>query len=164
MASHTSAAVDDNTLQSLVSTTPNPRYGRLAALGWLHFLNDGSANYLPGILPAMLISLGLDVNLAGAAMTALIAGQSLMLATGWLADRLGGRSLVLIGVIGTSVGGALLGLAPTAWVLFVLLVLMGVFNALFHPQAMSTARTLGGNRQGLCMSLYLIGGEIGRGL
>lgn len=165
MASHTPAvAVREGSLQRTAATTERPRYGRLGALGWLHFLNDGSANYLPGVLPAILISLGLDVNLAGAAMTALVAGQALMLVTGWLADRLGGRWLILVGVIGTSVGGALLGLAPSAWTLLVLLVLMGVFNALFHPQAMSTARLLGGNRQGLCMSLYLIGGEIGRGL
>lgn len=164
MASHTSAVTDGNPSRVVANATARPRYGRLTALGWLHFLNDGSANYLPGVLPAILIALGLDVNLAGAAMTALVAGQILMLATGWLADRLGGRSLILIGVIGTSIGGALLGVAPSAWTLLVLLVLMGVFNALFHPQAMSSARLLGGNRQGLCMSLYLIGGEIGRGL
>lgn len=158
------AAGESPSQHTPLTAIERPRYGRLGALGWLHFLNDGSANYLPGVLPAILISLGLDVNLAGAAMTALVTGQALMLATGWLADRLGGRTLVLVGVIGTSIGGALLGLAPSAWALLTLLVLMGVFNALFHPQAMSAARLLGGNRQGLCMSLYLIGGEIGRGL
>lgn len=164
MASPISNTVGRSVSQSPISASSNPRYDRLAALGWLHFLNDGASNYLPGVLPAVLISLGMDVNLAGAAMTALMTGQVLMLVSGWLADRLGGRSLILVGVIGTSLGGALLGLVPTAWVLFVLLALMGVFNALFHPQAMSAARILGGNRQGLCMSLYLVGGEIGRGL
>jgi Arabinose efflux permease len=141
-----------------------PDYGRLGALGWLHFLNDGAANYLPGVLPAVLLALGLRVGLAGAVMTALLIGQTLQPATGWLADRVGGRSLILAGVLGTSLGGALIGLAPTPILLLVLVLLMGVTNSLFHPQAIAGARLLGGHRQGFSMALFLVGGEVGRGI
>ena len=34
----------------------DPHYLRLSILGWLHFLNDGAANYLPGVLPAVLVA------------------------------------------------------------------------------------------------------------
>lgn len=149
---------------SVSSHRRRPRYDRLATLGWLHFLNDGSANYLPGVLPAVLISLKLDVNLAGSMMTALVVGQALQPATGWLADRIGGRSLIIIGIAGTSLGGALVGLVPSPALLVALLFSMGCANALFHPQAMAGARSSGGDRQGLSMSLYLVGGEVGRGL
>lgn len=145
-------------------TQNTPDYRRLSSLSWLHFLNDGAANYLPGVLPAVLIGLNLSVGLAGAVMTALLIGQALQPATGWLADRIGGRMLIVIGVLGTSIGGALIGLAPSPWTLAILLLAMGVANALFHPQAMAGAGQLGGSRQGSSMALYLVGGEIGRGL
>lgn len=147
-----------------VETQNTPDYRRLSGLSWLHFLNDGAANYLPGVLPAVLIGLNLSVGLAGAVMTALLIGQALQPATGWLADRIGGRVLIVIGVLGTSIGGALIGLAPNPWTLAILLLAMGTANALFHPQAMAAAGFLGGSRQGSSMALYLVGGEIGRGL
>lgn len=43
---------------------------RLTGMSWAHFLNDGAANYLPGVLPAILISLNLSVALAGTIMAA----------------------------------------------------------------------------------------------
>jgi len=141
-----------------------PHYGRLGALSWLHFLNDGAANYLPGVLPAVLLAHQLDRGLAGAVMTALLAGQMLQPATGWLADHLGGRSLVIAGVLGTSLGGACLGLAPSTETLIALLVVMGITNSLFHPQAIAAARRVGGPRQGFSMALFLVGGEVGRGI
>ena len=141
-----------------------PDYTRLSGLSWLHFLNDGAANYLPGVLPAILLSLNLSVGLAGAVMTALLLGQTLQPVTGWLADHYGGRHLIIIGVLGTSLGGALIGLATSAWILAPLLLLMGVANSMFHPQAMAGARSLGGERHGFSMALFLVGGEIGRGV
>lgn len=136
----------------------------LGALGWLHFLNDGAANYLPGILPAVLIGLKLDVSLAGVVMTALVFGQALQPVTGWLADRYGGRRFLVIGLLGTSLGGALLPLLPSAWMLWPVLLIMGCTNSIFHPQAMAGARRVAGDQQGLAMSIYLVGGEIGRGI
>lgn len=136
----------------------------LGALGWLHFLNDGAANYLPGVLPAVLIGLKLDVSLAGVVMTALVFGQALQPITGWLADRYGGRRFLAIGLLGTSLGGALLPLLPSAWMLWPVLLIMGCTNSVFHPQAMAGARRVAGDQQGLAMSIYLVGGEIGRGI
>lgn len=42
-----------------------PQYGKLLILSWAHFLNDGAANYLPGILPVILVSMGLSTSFAG---------------------------------------------------------------------------------------------------
>ena len=141
-----------------------PEYDRLAGLSWLHFLNDGAANYLPGILPALLFALGLNAELAGAAMTALMVGQALQPVTGWLADYYGGRAFVIVGMIGTCLGGALIGLIPSPWLLMPVLLMMGCANSLFHPQAMAITRTLAGGRTALSMALFLVGGEIGRGV
>jgi len=141
-----------------------PHYGQLASLGWLHFLNDGSANYLPGILPAVLLSLHQSVTLAGSVMSALLIGQALQVVSGWYADHIGGRGFIVAGVLGSSLAAALIGLAPSLTLLIPALMLIGISNALFHPQALAGARHLSGTRRGLGMSLFLVGGELGRGL
>ena len=142
----------------------SPQYKRLAGLSWLHFLNDGSANYLPGILPAVLLALHQSTELAGTVMSALLIGQALQVFSGWFADHIGGRWFIICGVLGSSVAAAMIGLAPTIWMLIPALVLIGMSNALFHPQALAGARSLSGARRGLGMSLFLVGGELGRGV
>lgn len=137
---------------------------RLAALSWGHLLNDGSTNYLPGILPAVLATLGQPVEMAGVIITALTIGQVLQPITGRIADRMGGRSLIIVGLTMTSIGGGLIGLVHTTWVLIVLVVLIGVGNALFHPQALAGVRSVMEGRHGLATSVFMVGGEIGRGL
>jgi FSR family fosmidomycin resistance protein-like MFS transporter len=138
--------------------------GRLLGLSWAHLLNDGAANYLPGVLPAVLVSLHEPVRMAGVLIAALTIGQALQPVTGWLADRLGGRALVVSGLTISSVGGGLFGVAHSTWLLAVLLLLVGIGNAFFHPQALAGVRSLLHGRQGLITSAFLVGGELGRGI
>ncbi|HET7312889.1 MFS transporter [Salinisphaera sp.] len=137
---------------------------RLAGMSWSHFVNDGAANFLPGVLPAILIGLDLPVTLAGTLMAALLIGQGLQPFVGLLGDRIGGRALTLLGLLGSSIGAGLVGLASTPATLIAVLVLIGVANAMFHPQALAGVRQLAATRQGLAMSVFLVGGEIGRGV
>ena len=137
---------------------------RLAALGWAHFLNDGAANFLPGVLPLILIDLNLSVGLAGSIMGALLIGQGLQPFVGLVADRLGGRALIAAGLLGSSLGGALIGWVDGIVSLVVVLVIIGISNSLFHPQALAGVRRLAVHRPGGAMSAFLVGGEIGRGV
>lgn len=137
---------------------------RLLGMSWAHLLNDGASNYLPGVLPAVLVALGQPVRLAGALMAALIIGQALQPVAGWVADRTGGRAMMVLGLLLSSLGGALLGVVPNVWVLVVLLLLIGAGGAMFHPQALAGVRTMLSGRQGLWTSAFLVGGELGRGL
>lgn len=116
------------------------------------------------MLPAVLATLGEPVRMAGVLVTALTIGQALQPLTGRLADRLGGRSLVLLGLFLSSAGGGLLGLAHSTWLLIVLLLLVGVGNSFFHPQALAGLRSVLEGKQGLLTSVFLVGGELGRGL
>ncbi|MDN5790003.1 MAG: MFS transporter [Micrococcales bacterium] len=137
---------------------------RLLAMSWSHLLNDGAANYLPGVLPVILIAMGEPVRMAGAFMAALIVGQALQPVTGWVADRTGGRSLTTLGLFLSSLGAALLGVAPSTPVLIVVLLMIGAGGALFHPQALAGVRSMVRGRQGLPTSVFLVGGELGRGI
>lgn len=138
--------------------------GRLVCMSWAHLLNDGAANYLPGILPALLVNLHQPVSMAGAFMGALIMIQSLQPLAGRLADHLGGKSLILVGFTLSVTGGALLGFSPNIWAVVAVLAMIGAGNTLFHPQSLAAVRRLPGKRTGARMSFFLIGGETGRGM
>src|SRR5699024_5034827 len=96
-------------MTSAKQSSPPANESRLFGLAWSHFLNDGASNYLPGVLPAILISLHLSVSYAGVFMAALIVGQGVQPLVGLVADRIGGRAFVVAGLFGTALGGALIG-------------------------------------------------------
>ncbi len=137
---------------------------RLVALTTAHLLSDGAGNFLPGVLPAVLVVLGQPVSMAGALVAALSIGQVLQPLVGWVADRVGGRILPPLGLLLTSVGGGLVGVAPTTGVLIALLLAIGVGSSLFHPPSLASIRRMAGPRTGLAISVFLVGGELGRGL
>ncbi|MGH2842221.1 MAG: MFS transporter, partial [Solirubrobacteraceae bacterium] len=140
------------------------RNNALLSLSWAHLLNDGASNYLPGVLPAVLVSLHDPLSLAGVLTAALIAGQAAQPLTGWLADRVGGRLLSPLGLLMSSLGGGLIGLAHSTAALVGLLLVIGLGGAAFHPQALAAIRRMGGSGHGLRTSIFLVGGELGRGL
>ncbi|MGH3098055.1 MAG: MFS transporter [Streptosporangiales bacterium] len=138
--------------------------GRLLALSWAHLLNDGAANYLPGVLPAVLVSLDAPVQMAGVLVASLIIGQALQPVVGWIADRVGGRGLTVFGLLLSSTSGGLLGIAHATWLVIVLLLVIGIGGAMFHPQALAGVRSMLHGRAGFLTSVFLVGGELGRGL
>lgn len=137
---------------------------RLGSLTWAHLLNDGAANYLPGVLPAVLVALHEPVQMAGVLVAALTIGQALQPVVGFVADRIGGRALIATGLFLSSLGGALLGVAHSIGLLVALLLLIGLGSAFFHPQALAAVRSMLQGRRGLLTSLFLVGGELGRGI
>jgi len=137
---------------------------RLAGMTWAHMINDGAANYFPGVLPAILAGAHAPLGLAGSLVAAMAIGQALQPLIGWISDRVGGRAILVGGFAMTSVGGALLGETHSLAVIVVLLLAVGVGTSLFHPQALAGVRRLTAGRRGLRTSFFLVGGELGRGL
>lgn len=133
-------------------------------LAWAHFLNDGAANFLPGILPALLVALGIPIGYAGAVMGILVVGQGLQPLTGALADRWGWRGMSALGLAGSSLGAAWVGWVHTPAALLGALVVIGVSNSLFHPPALANVRRLSTGTGEAAMAEFLVGGEVGRGV
>jgi FSR family fosmidomycin resistance protein-like MFS transporter len=138
--------------------------GRLALMAWAHFLNDGYVNYVPGVLPVLLVALKIPVALAGSLVLMLQLAQLFQPVAGWWADKLGGRRFVLAGLAMSMAGASLVGLVPNYWSLLAVLLVAGMGSTIFHPPAMASARLLARRRHGLVMSVFLVGGELGRGL
>ncbi len=137
--------------------------GRLAVMAWSHFLNDGGAFFLPGILPAVMKSLHQPLVMVGPIIMAVYIGQILQPLAGILADHWGGKAFVILGLM-TCIGMAsLVGFSPNVWVLIMLVLLSGLGSTAFHPQALAAARSVSGRRNALGMAVFLVGGELGRG-
>lgn len=141
---------------------PAGKRSRLLGLSWAHLLNDGAANYLPECCPRCWSPCTNQSVWRGADSGAHYrpgppAGD-------WLADRLVGRALTVSGLTVSSLGGCLFGVAHSTWLLVVLLLLVDIGNAFFHPQALAALRSVVHGRQGLFTSAFLVGGELGRGI
>jgi FSR family fosmidomycin resistance protein-like MFS transporter len=128
----------------------------------MHFVNDGLSSFLPGVLPYLAAHRGVPLAWAGALMTALLIAQTAQPFAGLWADRLGGRRLVVWGPVLAAGATVALALLPSAAALVAALFLIGVGSTLFHPQAIAAARAVAAERAGTLMSVFLVGGELGR--
>lgn len=129
-----------------------------------HLVNDGLAQYLPGILPLIAVERHIPLFLLGSLMTAVLIGQMLQPLAGLLADAMGGRLLMLGGPALSALGTLGVSFGTSYPVIVLSLLLSGIGSTLFHPQALASARRMAGPRQGLSMSTFLIGGELGRAI
>ncbi len=81
------------------------------------------------------------------------------LPAGWLADRIGPRFMLTIGIAGVALAGILIGLSPTYIILALFLVLLGLAGGGYHPAAapLISASVKTENR-GRALGIHQIGG------
>jgi MFS family permease len=85
------------------------------------------------------------------------AGQ---LPAGFLADRVGPRILITIGILGVAVAGVFVGLSQTFIMLLVCLVLMGLLAGGYHPAATPLiSKSIPEQQRGRALGFHLIGGN-----
>ncbi|MBI2833686.1 MAG: MFS transporter [Acidobacteria bacterium] len=127
-----------------------------------HLVVDGYGNIYAPLLPLLIPRLGLSLAMAGTlALAFQLAASVAQLGFGHLADRWRPRVLVMAGPAVAVVILSLVGLAQSAAMLALILVAGGLGCAAFHPPAAALAHKLGGNQQGLAMSVYITGGTLG---
>jgi len=128
-----------------------------------HFLVDGYGNILVPLLPLLIPQLNL--SLAGAGMLQMcfqLANSVAQLGFGHIADRWRPRLLLLAGpIVGVTIM-PLVGLAPNAWTLALVLVLGGLGGAAFHPPAAALVHRDAGRYRGLAMSFHITSGTLGQ--
>ena len=113
------------------------------------------------LLPYIRDEFALDYTRAGFIISAfgVIYGVS-QLPAGWLADRLGPRILLTIGIAGVGATGLLAGIAPNYIVLVIALVLMGILGGGYHPAATTLISAIEkpGTR-GQALGIHMVGGS-----
>jgi FSR family fosmidomycin resistance protein-like MFS transporter len=81
---------------------------------------------------------------------------------GSLADRISVRWLLVLAPALTAVPMSLIGVAPTYGMLLILMVFAGISVSVFHVPAPVVVARMSGERKGLGMSFFMVGGEAAR--
>lgn len=107
--------------------------------------NDFKLNYTQASLVVSAFSLSYGIN---------------QLPAGWLADRIGPRILITVGICGVSLAGGLVGLSHTYVMMIVFLVLMGAAAGGYHPAAAPLiSASVEPQKLGRALGFHLIGGS-----
>ena len=124
-----------------------------------------SHHLIPGLLIPLLPYIRDDLSLTYTQTGWLVSAYSLaygisQLPAGWLADRIGPRIVLTVGVAGVGVAGLLIGLAPTYVILALLLVLLGMAGGGYHPAAVPlVSASVEAKNRGRALGLHQVGGS-----
>ncbi len=80
---------------------------------------------------------------------------------GWISDRWGIQWFIPAEIVWTGILMGVVGLVPNYWALILVLTLTGVGTAAFHPVASMAAAYASQAQQGLGMSIFSAGGNLG---
>lgn len=146
-------------------TTPRLALGGaslVAVLAASHAAADIPFSAVSALVPTIQARFGLTESVLALLVATLSFGASVTQPLfGALADRVGPRLVGAAGVVLSSALLALVGIAPSVWLLLGLLLAGGFASAAMHPAFTSLSRSTGASRPGLAVSLYSAGGTFG---
>ena len=148
--------------------TPEEHSDRRSLLGFsfLHFMNDIHTNALPTIIPMLVQSISISLGQAGLLNAVFgltnIFGQPI---AGYFADRQKKPWLAVWAPMLSIAGATLLPLAPSYAIAFILIAIMTIGTAAFHPQGLGRAGSSAGSRDlAFFISLFAACGSFGSAL
>lgn len=119
-------------------------------------------NALPiPLLPFIREEFALDYTQAGLILSAFNITYGIsQLPAGWLADRIGARLIIAIGICGVAFCGLLLGLSTTYFMMIIFIIIMGILGGGYHPTSPSLIFTfVKPKNRGRALGLHMIGGS-----
>ncbi|WP_440766145.1 MFS transporter [Natronorubrum sp. DTA7] len=150
-------------------TDANPRFRRggtryiVGAVSAAHFLSHVYLLAFPPLFPLLGAEFDLTTAQLGLLVTAIyLPTLFLQIPLGELVDRIGAKRILVGGLVVTSLGVALSGLATSYWLLLAFAFLSGIGQSVFHPAdyALLESVTTSEN-QGKAFSLHTFGGFAG---
>lgn len=142
---------------------PQIQYSKIGVLSLAHMLNDLYSNYLPQLVPfLMILNPNFTVTRAAILVSAFTITSSLVQPFfGYYLDRQGKRWLVYVGTLWMSIMLSLTGIVQNYVVLVILAALAGLGTAAFHPQASTMVNVLSGDRKAVLLSGFVAFGNFG---
>ena len=138
--------------------------GGVITVAAAHSVHDTYSAFLSPLLPILIANLDITKTAAGV-LTVFYQGPSLLQPLiGHLGDRVNLRLLVVAAPSLAAVAFTLLGLTPSYGLLALLLVLAGLSSAGLHSIGPVLTGQMSGRSLGRAMSIWMVGGEIGRTL
>ena len=136
--------------------------GKVATIATGHSLHDTFTAFLPPLLPVLIEKFGLVKMQAGLLSVFLQTPSLLQPFIGYVADRKALRVFVAATPAITAVAMSFIGIAPSYTLVALFLLVAGFSSAVLHSTGPVLAGRLSGDRLGLGMSFWMVGGEIGR--
>jgi MFS transporter, FSR family, fosmidomycin resistance protein len=127
-----------------------------------HFIHDVYSSFLAPLLPLLIEKLSMTLTQAGLLSTVMQLPALINPWIGSLADRISVRWFLILAPALTAIPMSLIGVAPTYGMLLVLMLFAGISVAVFHVPAPVVVARMSGNRKGLGMSFFMVGGEAAR--
>ena len=126
-----------------------------------HFAHHMLTALVIPLLPFIRDEFALDYTRSGLMLSAFALSYGLgQLPAGWLADRIGPRILITIGISGAALFGLLVGLSQTYIMMIVFLVLLGLTGGGYHPSVVPLISTsLEPKNLGRALGLHQLGGS-----
>src|SRR5919108_305861 len=132
----------------------------LLALG--HFVVDLTQGALPAVLPFLKDRHGLSYAETGTIVLAANLTSSIIQPLfGYLADQAVRRWILPTSIVVAGAGMALTGVARDYTSILLLVVLMGLGVAAWHPEGYRTATGVAGDRKATALSYFSLGGNVG---
>ncbi|MDD5081915.1 MAG: MFS transporter [Dehalococcoidales bacterium] len=127
-----------------------------------HYSHHVLSALLTPLLPSIRDEFALDYTRAGWIVSAFTLSYGIsQVPAGWLADRIGPRVLLAVGVAGVALAGLLAGLSPTYVTLAGSLILLGIAGGGYHPASAPLVSTLvKPENRGRALGLHQIGGTL----
>jgi FSR family fosmidomycin resistance protein-like MFS transporter len=139
-----------------------PRAGLIGLLALGHFVVDLTQGALPAVLPFLQSRHGLSYAETGTIVLAANLTSSIIQPLfGYLADQTVRRWILPTSIVVAGVGMALTGVASDYTSLLLLVVLMGLGVAAWHPEGYRTATGVAGDRKATTLSFFSLGGNAG---
>lgn len=136
--------------------------GRVLAVTTGHLTHDTFPAFLSPLLPLLIDKLSITRAAAGSLMLFVQGPSVIQPLVGRLADRINLKLAVILAPAVTATAMSLIGIAPSYIWLALFLTIAGVSSAIFHGVGPALAGSFSGNRLGRGMSIWMVGGEIGR--
>ena len=137
--------------------------GRVITLSLGHWIHDSYTAFLSPLLVVFKETMGLTNTAAGFLSVIMQEASLLQPLIGLAADRFNVRYFMILAPAVTAVAMSLLGVANSYAALAVLLIIAGISSACLHAVGPVMAANVSGRRKlGLGMSIWMVGGELGR--
>ncbi|MEA1892035.1 MAG: MFS transporter [Campylobacterota bacterium] len=135
---------------------------QVGTISLAHLAHDTYSSFLAPILPLLIEKLGISLYLVAFLDIARKLPSLLNPFFGLLAERTDARYFVILSPALTAMVMSLLGLAPSYEILIILLIISGISSTLFHIPSPGIIKASSGDKIGMGMSLYMVGGELAR--
>jgi MFS transporter, FSR family, fosmidomycin resistance protein len=146
-----------------VAEKPKIQFSKIGVLSLAHMLNDMYSNYLPQLLPFLVILMpGFTATRAAILVSSFTISSSFVQPVfGFFLDRIGKRWLVYVGTLWMAVMLSLTGLVHSYPLLVILAALAGLGTAAFHPQASTMVNIMSGEHKAVMLSAFIAFGNLG---